>query len=498
LVGGGIAGGAIAGSGASKDDLSSQLMGAGAGAAGGLLAGGLLKGAGALLGPSTGERLVAGAASDPAVKEKLAELTAAGRGPQTVLADLSPKLNGILDRAANRNPDVMDAVQKVVSARQPDAAGRVMNDMTDAVGNPHLAQLAEQMKQQRLAFAGGPSGFQGLRDANPSLPVNADLADVLNRPGMKDALELAQKADKLDGTNSGNAISRMFGQGGLGLTGMSPVGSTPPVSYQSAAQLERLLDGKAGSAFNSGDVPLGQAYKTLRNGVGDFLETNVPEHAAVKATYAGMKANEEALQAGAAAWKNPSARDVAAEFSALTPAQQQLYRKGLASSAIDQLGNRNTNLDAAAPLTNASASTQQKLQLIFGDQPTFDKFMQNAQAERTLARLNHITGGSETARRTGDDGSQAAGMLMRGATSLSHGRGVVSSLLHIAAPSLQNAMRNQTAMDAGPLLTTQGPDAITQLLSKMQSTQQTMGLLTQGALGGGNLAGRVGGGLLGQ
>lgn len=464
-VGEGTTPAAVAGRGAVSGGILGAVNGAGEAQPGHRLAGAVI---GGLLGTAGGAILPAAIAEGrallnplrpamsriastvdiPALRAELARLASLGKGDVTALADLSPQTRALADQAATASPAAAEQIAGTSLGRQADQSQRVLQNVRDGLGGdePSLAASMEDLVAQRRQWAAGPSGFQGLRDMNMRFTPDQvqAIAPTLNQPVVRSALKSALE------------------------TGL--IGTDRPSTFQALQDVKESLDDAVTRAFRNGDGNLGTRLTQARDQIRDFLVKNVPDYSTVSAEYARRVGLENALQAGADAWNKSDVQGLTRQIAKLAPEQLQQFRTGMAAKLVDQLSASATNRDVAAQLANAGRAEQQKLQVVFGDQDTFDRFMQQMKAERQLAQLRSTTGGSQTATRL----ASSANALMHGGVGYAAAFHPTALPAYLGFAGLRAAIAKAGAAQAtqmAPMLTTQGTDAISQLLDKLASNQ---------------------------
>lgn len=481
MVRGGVTGGVMGGvSGAGAGEgLKDRAVGGGVG----LLAGGtvgavlpgVLGGAKLLLSPTARatrrlEQAIGAAGGEPALRKATANAASAGRGEETMLADLSPHLRQAADFAANNSDDVFVRMGERTTGRQRGQSERLLNDVRDFVGDPHAPTRQAELEASRLGWAASDAGYDGLRKANPEVDpaqLTARLHTVLGHPTVSDAWATAQRMKLL-----------------------------PPKPKKTAgfAELQSLkirLDNAVGALYKQGLVPDAQALGRARDEVVETARVLVPGYAAVDAEYAVRKGLEQALEAGADAWNQADSRGLAAQVAAMTPPQLAELRIGMASELVSKLRSAKTNSDQAKQLLDAGPAMQDKLRTIFGTKETFDEFMRRAAVETDMAKLRAATGGSATHRR----GQAAEFDPLELAAGIQGGpAGIAAAASSGVIKGTKRAVARRTAGEMGPVLMTQGADNIDALLKSWHRRAPVYGPLVTLATPAG--ATRLLGGLL--
>lgn len=499
-AGAGAGYGAVSAAGAADDGtMLDRAKAAGGGAVTGAVAGGLLGGvagtASSLFSPaSRASRRMADAIAKSggadALRVKAAQLAANGRGDIATLADLSPHLNQAADFAANNSDDALIGIGNVLKGRQVNQAGRLLNDVQETVGgNPDASQRAGLLATERKTWADGPTGYGGLRDANPKFDVTG-LSSALNKP----VVQSAWKQARLGGDLVENSpLDKMMQKLALANPGQSPselksaaqfftdaaakdAGSAAegprPASFDDLQQFLRTLRGKATAAWKNGNGAAGKSFTTIADHVEGALEEGSPGFKAVNTEYAAHKAGEEALAAGEQAWHANDPRGLATQMAKMTPQNLYEFRYGMASKFVAQLRNAATNRDAAKELLDRSAAMNDKLRVVFGSKEAFGKFLSRLNAEGDLSGLKSAVGGSQTARRLQAAGFDPAEM---GIDAMIHPGAAGAGLLRAAAHTAKGALARGTARQmTGPLLT-QGASNIDAFLAQLATPRPLVG-----------------------
>lgn len=531
-VGRTAAGGAIAGGvmGAGQAPSGQELPQAGVGALLGGATGGLLGAAGGMVSelmPMRGamNRLgtaVEGSGGPAAVEQALAAREAIGKAGTATLADLSPRLRALADQVANSSEPAREAIESTAMSRQAGQSGRILQDLQSGIGaeeTPSLAGRQAALEASREAWAG--PAYDALRSANPEVDSPAfrqAMGELIQQPKLRQVWNEAQqtglvgpfpdeaaKAIQEYGPKAAAYASKVqqLTEAGVpgekipGLIGQPP--EAPGPSYQMLQNMKQSLDRAVGGAFRTGRTDLATRLSGARDVLQNFMTQNVPGYAEVNAEYARRMGLEEALAAGAKAFNTSDIGALKQQVSELSPAELEQFRYGLAAKQIEQLNRAQTNRDLGSQIVNSGPASMAKLRTIFGDEPTMQRFMQQAQAEANDAKLRGTFGNSATARR-----------LSNNLRSAFYGGGSFWALAHphylpylLAAGLAKGAAAHALQQQGGeiaPYLMAQGPDAIRNALAQIirMRTSLLPFALQQGAQVGGGLAGTAAGNYLGS
>jgi hypothetical protein len=473
----GALGGAGEGDGA-PDKAMKAAQGGVLGAISGGLVSGLAGGAKALYDPaSRAARRLSNAIDQSGgadqLQRTLDDITRAGRGDVVTLADLSPQLNQAADFSANNAEPALITAGKILKARQANQATRLLEDVRTTLGDsPYADRRGIELKAAKKAFADGPTGYGGLRDANPTYDLSA-ISAALNKPSVQSAWKQARLAGDLVEENPiDKMLTKLAAENpGVSVDALRPVAAqissaaaqdagTPlasrPPSFDDMQQLVRTLKSKSTAAWRRGDGALGDAYKTIAGEVGGALEAGSPGFQSVNGQYAQHNALQRALTAGEDAWQTDDSRGLAAHIGTLSDPELEQFRYGLASKLVGELRGASTNRDAARRLLDRSAALDDKLQTVFGTRDLFNDFMGRVSAEGQLSGLKTVVGGSQTARRLAAAGFDPAEM---GVAAIAHPAGFGARVAANIANATTGAMSRNTANAmAGPLFTQGAPD----------------------------------------
>lgn len=389
-----------------------------------------------------------------ALRGKVASMAASGRGDDMMLADVSDHMRAATDMAVNNSDDVMIPMAQKFKARRADQSDRLLSDVESALGEqPDAGARQSSLEASRRSWAAGPDGYQGLRDANPT--VAGDLGSVLQQPRVSKALTDAHEA---------------------GLIGRNPVATKGPLSFEKIQSVKEDLDDAVNVAFRGGKNNLGSRLAEARDMVVEHLQSNVPGYESIAKEYAKRKGLETALQAGQEAWGQVDTRGLARQVGSMAGGELDQFRYGMASKLVEKLRSAATNHDEATKVMNGSKALQDKLAAVFGDQQTFRTFMQRVSAEGELSRLQGVFGNSATARRLQSAGFDPRELGVDAAAGALHGpHGLMLATAHGLLKATTGRLTRATAREMGPMLQTQGAPNIDALLASLAQRSPLLG-----------------------
>jgi hypothetical protein len=376
--------------------------------------------------------------------QQLQEFNRTGR-TDVVLSDLGPHLASEADFAANANDELRTNLQDIHAERRRAAPQRLIQDVEQvAPGGYSDAQATQaRLQAEQAEFAGGPQGFQGLRDRNPVIaPEGAGrLGAFLQSPKLAKVWQDA--------------------------SAVGAVGPLPPaeaLSFEVLQNLKERLDGLTDAAWRKGDGDLGRRLGAARDELVSTLAESVPNYAEVSAKYAEFSKARSAVEAGLETWRSrdmqlPELQRVITSYSA---PERELFRQGVLAAYLRDVENAQTNRNFARQMLDESPVQQKKLELIFGGESGFKEALVRFRQENSMARLAEIVGGSQTHRR---------GM----ATSLDAVDGLTDAAVagplgaaRAAGRQVPGMIAKREARHLAPVFRTRGSSALEQLLRALR------------------------------
>lgn len=426
------------------------------------------------------------------------------RDYQAAVSDLEKLMPG------NR-PSVGPAAPEEITA-QTAKVKALWSELQAARKSPVMAPDAttklDALNKQLNDWAAGPEGYGGLRAANPTVPNTVfpkeiSQTDLDNIAGLKTLIEQG-------GGNASPATLQMLSEleskvgGGLNSTEkqlldvltkpkvasalkdaqqagliQTPISPTDAPTLDKLIMIKNKIDGLAGAAFKKGNGYLGNALVDAKTALEDHLTQNVPGYSAVARQYAIGKDLMRKIGDGQDVWNSTDNEGLQQLVKSLNPDQLEMFRYGMASELNSKLNNASTNIDFAHRLLNSSITKDEKLQILFGNEANFTRFMQQAELESEMAKLRGTYTGSATGRRMVAMNADPVQTAVQGAQS-----GMVSgahlSLLKSAAVRALAKITNQrlsaeNARALTPYLMTKGTPAIDALLQKFANPGPIMG-----------------------
>jgi hypothetical protein len=217
-----------------------------------------------------------------------------------------------------------------------------------------------------------------------------------------------------------------------------PDGSKTKVySDLSLEQLDKIkqgLDDKIAEAKRAGSTQLMAKLVQLKHEMLGVLDTIAPAYADARASFAGYSSSQNALEEGQSFDKG-RIDDVLGYFNSLEPGDQEFFRMGVGQRIKDLVNSGPEGQDAVRKFFR-NKETRAKLQSIFPDAQSFEKYSAALEMELNKARVNNaIAGGSPTYKRSAEGAARLASDPVVSAT-LTPGAGLSTRALNIAMSML--------------------------------------------------------------
>jgi hypothetical protein len=442
-----------------------------------------------------------------AVRAQIADANRAGVGKDIIFGDVTPHATKALRFGTNNNVDVEVAAEQLLYPRRAGTSERLLSKINKAVGPVNLPKLKQTLHDTHQTWADGPEGYGGLRGAD--LTVNpAEMSPHLAKPTMPQAWQRARlSGDLKEGEPLDNMIQQILQQnpgadpaaigsgikaGLFGKEAQVAGSQSRPITFADMQSLKRALDGKIARAFDAGDVNLAQSYKEIRDGVRSVMLERWPGYRGVDSKYEAFMRVEEAVRNGEKSLEAASSDDLAMEVAKLRAMDRERpgfgflesYRKGVQGALQDRLNNVKTNRNVASDIIEGGPTMKAKLKVIFGNDGTYNWFMNTAKWELRMNRTTNVVSGSQTHKLGAEAHGDPAGDLT--ATKLMTPYGVKHWLgEHTFGPSIEKA-NAQAASHVGRSLLTQGSPAIEAEVERLLNPSPLLNAGLRGVLSGGS------------
>jgi len=329
----------------------------------------------------------AGRTAVPAVAIEDAQLALRELGSEARVADAAgDSTRALLDTMATLPGRSKTLVEDAIRARQAGRGARIVGAADDALGTGGRGFLDEAGD---LAAAKRAESFP-LYDQIRDVPVRltGEVKGILQRVPESAWAEAKQilKAEQ-----------------GIDLNVADILSGRTPVTLAMLDSVKRGLYEAAQAAKATNRKGVGNALDEVRQALVGKLDEISPKDAAGKSiyqsareTYGGFANLEELLQTGRKSMTD-DLFDLAGTVKGLDPSQLQAFRVGALQALKQKVG---TEAGQTSLLKFwKEKSTQDRLRVIFGDDPAFNSFVGALQKEGTLKKLESVGRGSQTASR---------------------------------------------------------------------------------------------------
>lgn len=361
--------------------------------------------------------------------------TAEVASPQQTVLDLGsvPTMRAV--RGAMNNP-LSSAGQDVTGFlrnRAQEAGSRIRNVLSDVTGyapesfNQTVDQLNADMSKRAAPLYQTAMAHEGIAPTAKAVEDGPSLGELFSRPSMQKAVgyhnQLAQENGgspiKAPGLPEPVASGQFSPEQWANLVKLNPSLATKdngPVSMETLHNIKLRLDEMLGFARANGQLPDGTpATKKMLNAVNqtrldllNIIDKHNHDYLKARKTYAGDAAMRDAYENGRSffAKTGATAADGKAELADLSPAEQEMWRRGGMTWMHDNLSKLAANPDLPHAGRNVniiqrlfgSEHAGDRAKLLFNDPASYDKFVKAAGPEGNFPAVkNFFTGQSSTA-----------------------------------------------------------------------------------------------------
>lgn len=333
-----------------------------------------------------------------ALQDAQTALQNAGRGEGAVPADLSPTLQGYANSAVNAAaPGVRAPLQDAILSRNAGQPQRLADDLRELFGTElNGPQRQAQLHAMIQSIENDPeTGYQALNEAVGPIQ-DPRLMEFLGRPGVKAAYQRAVD--------------------NLATTGETSIGP----DFQTLNATRKTLANQADAAFRAGNGDQGAAFSHAANELRGILADNVPAFEDLQGRVANAKSMLDAANDAGDVLQNETLHGLADKVNGLSGDALTEFRRGLASKLYDQLASMRTGRGIASTLLT-DPGLQAKLEVAFGDQQTFQRFLDRVGAEKAMSGTGAIFGNSQTAARMAGASDMTSNLPVSGGLSIHEG-----------------------------------------------------------------------------
>lgn len=372
-------------------------------------------------------------AGGPTAQNMLDLLAAAPGKPQTVADVAGENTRQRLGSIMRQPGEARQFGTQFLNERDAGAGTRLAGDVNSGLsGGPSAFETSQALMDAR-SQAANPL-YQKFDDAGV---VHSDrLQQFIDQPEMRSAFAQGVKIQRLEAVAEGrpfdpNAYTLQPGPDGLPV----PVG-VPNMRTLDAGK--KGLDAMIAAERDPMSGRLSQQGVALdkfrRAYLGELDKLN-PDYAAARAAWSGPSASLDAVRAGQGIFsKGPD--EISAEFSKLSPNDQEFYRLGAADSLKTSIAKTGMGGDEAKRIIG-NQYTQDQLKQIFPTQDAYQKFIDSATAENRMFNTRFsLLGGSQTAGRTAEDiggGHGVAGHAIQAGAAAMEGAPVAATMATVRA-----------------------------------------------------------------
>lgn len=396
------------------------------------------------------------------------------------------------ERAAQT--EVQDAQRKLLQNRAADSQTGNVYSSAGITAEGREAQSAFEAAQGKLerAQADKDSILGRLRQAQSDASANAPGAvwsprvqQFLDDPIMKQGLREGVEVQRLESLAEG----KRFDPRELAITGFSEAGdpivaAVPNMRTLDTAKrgLDKILEGYRDST--TGRLMLdqrGRAIDQVRRSYVKELDNLNGDYKPARDAWAGPAQSRDALRAGRSAI-NADEADVTRRFSALEPAEQEMFKVGFKKALFDKVKATPDGADELKRIVGTPAM-RERLGAILSPSEFGDLMGHLGTEAKMYGTKGNILGGPNTAPRLADQVENIAADAMASIAK----KGPVGAAADYAVRKVAEAggMTKRVADSASKFLTETDPDKLAQILSQLQGRTKitpttTKALMTYG------------------
>ena len=404
------------------------------------------------------------------------------QGKPYSLADMGPNTRGIMD-AVNVLPGPgKNQAQKFLFERNKGMFSRITSDLQEAFGNK--ASYFDTYKALEVARKEGGDRLYGLA-FKKSVPVDAALVNLLERPSLQTAFKRAYKlaADqgvKLPRINLKNG--KMYTAKGDLITSVD----TKLMHWMKLALDEQIYTGK-NPLSGIGPTQL----RTLRDNKTkfvDIIDTANPAYKKARDQWADQASIMDALDSGMKfdVYGKVDTDFLVDDLAKMSKSEVEAFRTGVLNNLMKKLEDavydpqRGTGANLAQRLIRNETS-RKLLRLTFPQdargQKKFNKFMENLQDEIELKTTSSIViGNSATASRQ-EAVSVLKGLVEPGDVQNLSPVGLMFSVIKADYPELAREAQESAAKELARILTTTNPQALRKIAKEIEDKGTFQGIV---------------------
>lgn len=349
------------------------------------------------------------------------DVTAARQANQApALVDVGGETTKALARAvANQSPEARAQLADLANQRFETQGTRFSDFMNGMFGGNLDSQAVRDQLAQQAKTVNTPA-YQAAYRAGDNGVWDEDLANLVRSPHMASAVQDAQTKAAHNAVMNGQPIVKSpFVTDAAGNVSLAqkPNGEVAYPTLRYWDQVKRSLDGKINVAQRAGDRETAADLTGLKQALVAKLDAAVPAYGTAREGAYRFFGAENALDAGEKFFTMSKSADIAGmkkSLAQMTPAQKELFARGLASQIAQKALNASSRRDVVKLFD--APQTREKLQLGLG-QARSDQIEAYLRREAIIDRLRTALGNSTTARQgheaglTGGAAHGVAGMI---------------------------------------------------------------------------------------
>jgi len=384
----------------------------------------------------------------------------AAGGPATIM-DLGGETTRALARSsANTSPEGRAALNTAINDRFESQSGRVTDWLNRTFG-PSDPGATREALQDAARQANKPAYARAYRDGDQPL-WSPELQRLVSSPDVVDAMRTAAEKGKsravVDGFGGFNSSVQISPTGVVEFTRGKNGQPTYP-NLQFWDYTKRALDDAANAARRAGRNDEASVLGSLSTKLRGELDGLVPSYQSARAGAARFFGAGDALEAGEKFLTgNMPMADARRAFSAMTPAERDLFREGFVqslTSKIEATGDRRNVLNAIAQ----SPRAQEQIALAMGPQRAREfETMMRVEGVMDLAR-SAVQGNSTTARQLTELGL-AGGVGAGSALLTGDPHAMLTGALVYGAARGRNMIDQRVAQRVAEMLTSNDPSIL--------------------------------------
>ncbi len=345
------------------------------------------------------------------LKDKLGDITPdellrrqAEMGPMATPADIGgPKASGLTQGVVMNSPNARAMAETLSETRRAGASTRLNKGIQDATGiKQRMLTIYDEIRDRQSRNA-----ERLYRDAYAvDIVPDAELVEIMNRPGIKRSLPKALASAKNEGREL-PYLEKIVMQG----DDFRFTTETIP-DMKALDQIKQHMDRVVSSAYRNGDEGA-RSLKIARNALRKKLDLLNDKYKDARSVFAGDQALQDSMLEGEK-FLNQSTRKVRELTRDLTPSEKESYLSGAVEAMREKIGRaRSGEIGQFKFLENDNA--REKLAMILPSQSKVDDILRMLKTERTYAENEALwIKGSQTALRDAAAKDLSANALMPG------------------------------------------------------------------------------------